>query len=353
MRRRGAGRRIASGAGLSGRSGRRRAVQYQRVGESAAGPARDSRKGDGSPRAAAVPRGPRRPCLRRGPARSRAGGVSPGSGGLVDRDLPRELTGRRRGPPHGHRGGARQHARVGAPERAERLVPQPRGGARAIRDKVLLDEERAVDFLLRDDTGTVRVVPRGARYEVAPAFDATTNLLGEEPIGLNRRIGAASMAVADFDRDAAIADLLTVRPPSHDDGEHTDGPADRPPRPQARASPLHGVAPGARRARDAGRLRATVRRAGSAGSGGAAGVHRPDHLRRSSDRRGAGRGPRRGHAGADGPRGVGQRRHPGLRDRPAGRDADAGSRRHAGGARGARPRPRAPSASSRSRRRPW
>ena len=88
-------------------------------------------------------------------------------------------------------------------------------------DHVLLDEQRAVDFLLRDDTGTVRVVPRGARYEVAPEFDATTNLLGEEPIGLNRRVGAASMAVADYDREAAIADLLTVRPPNHDDdGEH-------------------------------------------------------------------------------------------------------------------------------------
>lgn len=88
-------------------------------------------------------------------------------------------------------------------------------------DRILLDEQRAVDFLLRDNTGTVRVVPRGARYEVAPAFGATTNLLGEEPIGLNRRVGTASMAVADYDREAAIADLLTVRPPNHDDGEHT------------------------------------------------------------------------------------------------------------------------------------
>lgn len=83
-------------------------------------------------------------------------------------------------------------------------------------EKVLLDEQRTVDFLLRDDTGTVRVVPGGAHFQLTPDFDARSDLFGGAPIGLNRRIGAASMAVADFDRDAAVADLLTVRPPSHD-----------------------------------------------------------------------------------------------------------------------------------------
>jgi hypothetical protein len=83
-------------------------------------------------------------------------------------------------------------------------------------DAVLLDEERSVDFLLHDATGTVRVVPGGAHWEIAPAFDESTDLLGSEPSGLNRRTGAASMAVAEFDREAAIADLLTVRPPSVD-----------------------------------------------------------------------------------------------------------------------------------------
>jgi hypothetical protein len=79
-------------------------------------------------------------------------------------------------------------------------------------DAVLLDEERSVEFLLRDATGTVRVVPRGARFRIAPALDESTDLFGTEPAGLSRRVGAASMAVAEFDRDAAIADLLTVRP---------------------------------------------------------------------------------------------------------------------------------------------
>jgi hypothetical protein len=79
-------------------------------------------------------------------------------------------------------------------------------------DAVLLDEERAVEFLVRDATGTIRVVPRTAQFQVEPAFDESTDLLGTEPAGLSRRVGAASRAVAEFDREAAIADLLTVRP---------------------------------------------------------------------------------------------------------------------------------------------
>lgn len=88
-------------------------------------------------------------------------------------------------------------------------------------NQVLLDEQRAVEFQIRDDSGTARVIPRGARFQLAPTFDATTDLFGAEPPELNRRVGAASMAVPDYDRDVAIADLLTVRPPSHD--MDTDG----------------------------------------------------------------------------------------------------------------------------------
>ncbi len=79
-------------------------------------------------------------------------------------------------------------------------------------ERVLLNETRGLDFALRDATGTVRVVPRHLNAELDPAFDASTNLLGSEPPGLLRRTGPSSAAVPEFDRQAAIADLLTVKP---------------------------------------------------------------------------------------------------------------------------------------------
>src|SRR3954453_11890671 len=90
-------------------------------------------------------------------------------------------------------------------------------------ERVVLDEQRGIDFLLEDPTGSVRVVPRGMRARIDPAFNEPTDMLGEDPIGLSRRIGAASMAVGVLDRDAAIAELLTVRPPSRDPDDATMG----------------------------------------------------------------------------------------------------------------------------------
>jgi hypothetical protein len=75
----------------------------------------------------------------------------------------------------------------------------------------VFDEERSVEFRIRDATGTVRVVPRGGRWELAPALDESSGLFGDEPVGVRRRVGPASTAVPDYDREAAIADLLTVR----------------------------------------------------------------------------------------------------------------------------------------------
>jgi hypothetical protein len=85
-------------------------------------------------------------------------------------------------------------------------------------ERVVLDETRGMDFALRDATGTVRVVPVHLRAELEPAFDASTDLLGSEPAGLARRSGPASEAVPEFDRQAAIADLLTVKPAPSDGG---------------------------------------------------------------------------------------------------------------------------------------
>jgi hypothetical protein len=79
-------------------------------------------------------------------------------------------------------------------------------------ENVLLDEQRGVEFLLKDDTGIVRVVPRDLHAEVDPVFDASTDLLGDDPIGLDRRSGPSSMVAPEIDRQAAINALLTVRP---------------------------------------------------------------------------------------------------------------------------------------------
>jgi hypothetical protein len=71
-------------------------------------------------------------------------------------------------------------------------------------------EERAVGFRVRDDTGDLRVFPRGARFDVPTAWDEKTGPFGAEPPGLRRRSGGAFGPVAG-DRDAQIAALLTVQ----------------------------------------------------------------------------------------------------------------------------------------------
>ncbi len=72
-------------------------------------------------------------------------------------------------------------------------------------------EERAVGFRVVDESGDVRVFPRGARWDAPVRFDDGTGTFGEEPAGLSMRTGSA-VAPAEIDREAAIAALLTVRP---------------------------------------------------------------------------------------------------------------------------------------------
>ena len=84
-------------------------------------------------------------------------------------------------------------------------------------------EERGVGFRVRDDSGAIRVFPRGATVDVPPRFDDRTGLMGDEPPGLNLRTGAAfgpgggafdtSLPGSPQARQAAIAALLTVRSP--------------------------------------------------------------------------------------------------------------------------------------------
>lgn len=84
-----------------------------------------------------------------------------------------------------------------------------------------LIEERAVGFRVVDETGDVRVFPRGARWDAPTRFDDRTGMFGEEPAGLSLRTGSA-IGPAEIDREAAIAALLTVRP----GGADGDDPGD-------------------------------------------------------------------------------------------------------------------------------
>ena len=82
-------------------------------------------------------------------------------------------------------------------------------------------EERSIGFRVRDASGSVRIFPRGARFDAPVRFDASTDLTGEEPSGLDLRLGSAT-DVAERDRDALIADLL--RMPTADDARSTRSP---------------------------------------------------------------------------------------------------------------------------------
>jgi hypothetical protein len=84
-----------------------------------------------------------------------------------------------------------------------------------------LSEERAIGFRVVDETGDVRVFPRGARWDAPTRFDDRTGMFGEEPAGLSMRTGSA-IGPAELDREAAIAALLTVRPAGADGDEPGD-----------------------------------------------------------------------------------------------------------------------------------
>jgi hypothetical protein len=76
-------------------------------------------------------------------------------------------------------------------------------------------EDRAVGFRVRDASGTVRVFPRGARFDVPERYDETA-AGSEGPLGLRPRVGSV-YAPGPADREARIAQLLTVRQPAGGD----------------------------------------------------------------------------------------------------------------------------------------
>ncbi len=88
--------------------------------------------------------------------------------------------------------------------------------------RIVFSEERAVGFRLRDETGAIRVFPRGARWDAPLRFDAASGWAGDEPPGLAMNAGA-SLRPAVEDREAQVAALLTVRPAASLPGQALDG----------------------------------------------------------------------------------------------------------------------------------
>lgn len=85
-----------------------------------------------------------------------------------------------------------------------RVVQSESGG-----EQTSFSDERAVGFRVRDASGTIRVFPRGSRWDVPIRYRARDGMLGDTPIGLELRAGSA-IRLATPDRASQLADLLTV-----------------------------------------------------------------------------------------------------------------------------------------------
>jgi hypothetical protein len=72
-------------------------------------------------------------------------------------------------------------------------------------------DERSVGFRVNDGSGSLRVFPRGARWDVPVGFAEGTGMLGDEPPGLSFRMGPVFEPAHQTDAEL-VAQLLTVRP---------------------------------------------------------------------------------------------------------------------------------------------
>lgn len=78
--------------------------------------------------------------------------------------------------------------------------------------RTIHDEERAVGFRVRDDSGDVRIFPRNAVWDVPPRFEDRSTSMHGLPAGLRLRNGSPYQ-IAQLNREALIADLLSPDPP--------------------------------------------------------------------------------------------------------------------------------------------
>jgi hypothetical protein len=77
--------------------------------------------------------------------------------------------------------------------------------------RTVLDDERAVGFRVRDETGDIRVFPRGATWDVPTRFKDSDGFTGDKPAGLALR-GGSAIQPATPDREELVAQLLMARP---------------------------------------------------------------------------------------------------------------------------------------------
>ncbi len=71
----------------------------------------------------------------------------------------------------------------------------------------VMADERAIGFRVRDATGTIRVFPRNARWDVPARYEDRSSAMEGEPVGLRVRTGSM-YAMAQPDRAAQVAALL-------------------------------------------------------------------------------------------------------------------------------------------------
>ncbi|MCU0505699.1 MAG: hypothetical protein MUE82_08000, partial [Chloroflexi bacterium] len=77
--------------------------------------------------------------------------------------------------------------------------------------RTILDEARAVGFRVKDASGSIRVFPRGASFTAPDDLREGGGLDVDGTAGLRVNTGPAVIGVTEDDRDARIAELLTVR----------------------------------------------------------------------------------------------------------------------------------------------
>ncbi|HEU0236727.1 MAG TPA: hypothetical protein VFR14_09845 [Candidatus Limnocylindrales bacterium] len=73
-----------------------------------------------------------------------------------------------------------------------------------------LDEERSVGFRVRDATGSLRVFPRGARWEVPDRFDESSSIVGDQPFGLRMRTRSSGRPARYREARVEPDDIVTV-----------------------------------------------------------------------------------------------------------------------------------------------